>query len=230
MENTSTQNHWIVEPDAASVAHKAYQMIITAAEEAIKARGKFRIVLAGGTTPQQIYTMLSVANCDWQDWEIFLGDERCLPETSSERNSEMANQAWLNKIDIPANNIHFIPAELGPDLAAKKYAKTIKGKTPFDLVLLGMGEDGHTASLFPGHTHDENELVHAVYGAPKPPAERVSLSVSSLSNAKKVLMIITGAGKKDAVEEWKKGTPLPISEISALNTLTVILDKDASYS
>ncbi len=210
------------------VAQHSYQIILEAAEKAIKERGKFRIVLAGGTTPERIYKMLTTAKCDWQSWEIFLGDERCLPESSSERNSQMAMQTWLNDIEIPAENIHFIPSELGSELAAKKYAETIKSKMPFDLVLLGMGEDGHTASLFPGHIHNDEELVHAVHNAPKPPADRVSLSASSLSNSDQVLIIITGAGKQESVEAWNDGELLPIAKISALKTLIVILDHDAS--
>ena len=228
MKNTPPKKQWLVEADASVVAQKSYQIILNAAEKAIKKQGKFRIVLAGGTTPERIYKMLATAQCDWQNWEIFLGDERCLPESSPERNSQMAMQTWLNDIEIPAKNIHFIPSELGADIAAKNYAETIKSKMPFDLVLLGMGEDGHTASLFPGHSHNNEELVHAVHNAPKPPSDRVSLSASSLSNSDQVLIIITGAGKQASVNAWNQGELLPIAQISALNMLTVILDNDAS--
>ena len=219
---------WVVKVDAAEVAEYACNIILQAATTAIQGRGKFRIVLAGGTTPGHIYKMLAKEPCDWNNWEIFLGDERCLPPTSEDRNSQMALNTLINDIEIPESNIYFIQSELGSEKAAENYAGIIKDKMPFDITLLGMGEDGHTASLFPGHTHNESELVHSVHNAPKPPSERVSLSASSLSNSNQVLMIITGAGKKDSVEAWEKGDALPIAEISALNTLTVILDKDAS--
>jgi len=172
--------------------------------------------------------MLAKENYNWSQWEFYLGDERCLPIDSEERNSQMAMQTWLNHINVPAENIFFIPAELGAEKAAKKYAKTIKNKMPFDMVLLGMGEDGHTASLFPDHKHDPNELTNAVYNSPKPPSDRVSLSVSSLSNSLDVLMIVTGAGKRNSVEAWKNKEDLPIAQISAIENLTVMLDEAAS--
>lgn len=214
-------------PDASRVAEEACELIKQAANKAIEINGIFRIVLAGGTTPERIYTMLAKEAYDWSKWEFYLGDERCLDVSSPERNSQMALRTWLNEIEVPAENIYFIPSELGAEKAAREYAETIKSKMPFDLVLLGMGEDGHTASLFPGHKHDLAELVHAVYEAPKPPSDRVSLSASSLSNSKQVLIIITGAGKRISMKAWEDGEQLPIAEISALQSLTVFLDEDA---
>ena len=218
---------WIIHSDATTVAEESFKLIKKAADTAIQAKGVFRIVLAGGTTPERIYKLLAKETYDWSKWEFYLGDERCLPVSSAERNSQMALRTWLDNVDVPAENIYFIPAELGAEEAAKAYAETIKNKLPFDMVLLGMGEDGHTASLFPGHVHDENELAHAVHEAPKPPSDRVSLSAASLSNSDQVLIIITGAGKRSSVEAWENGESLPIADISALNTLTVFLDKDA---
>lgn len=228
--NNQPEKQWIVKSDSSSVALDACELIKNAAEKAIKQHGVFKLVLAGGTTPERIYTMLAKQSLDWANWEIFLGDERCLPESSDDRNSKMAQRTLLDHVEIPSQNIFFIPSELGSDIAAKQYAETIQSKLPFDLVLLGMGEDGHTASLFPGHVHDTNELVHAVQDAPKPPADRVSISASSLSNSQQVLIIVTGAGKKDRVEDWLDKKDLPVAGITALETLTIILDKDASPS
>ena len=227
MKPTNTEKQWIVLPDASTVAQEACELVKKAANKAIETKGLFRIVLAGGTTPGQIYQMLAKEAYDWSQWEFYLGDERCLPVESTERNSQMAMTTWLDNIDVPDTNIYFIPSELGAEPAAKEYAATIKDKVPFDMVLLGMGEDGHTASLFPGHKHNESELTHAVHNAPKPPSDRVSLSVSALSNAYHVLMIVTGAGKKDSVDSWQKGEPLPIAQISAIDNLTVMLDEAA---
>lgn len=221
------QKEWIVYEDAKTVAQKACDLIKQAADAAINDKGIFRIVLAGGTTPGHIYQMLAKEPYDWSQWEFYLGDERCLPVDSTERNSQMALDTFLNHIDVPVENIFFIPAELGAEEGAKAYAATIQNKLPFDMVLLGMGEDGHTASLFPGHIHNEKELTHAVYNSPKPPSDRVSLSASCLSNSDQVLMIVTGAGKKECVDAWKNAEPLPIAQISAITKLTVMLDEAA---
>lgn len=224
----SNNNEWLILPSANDVAQHGCELIISAANNAIQTTGVFRIVLAGGTTPEAIYKMLAKEAFDWSKWVFYLGDERCLPADSSERNSVMAMNTWLSHVEVPAENIHFIPSELGAKEAAKAYAETIQPDLPFDMVLLGMGEDGHTASLFPGHHHQNDELTHAVYNSPKPPSDRVSLSASCLSNAHQVLMIVTGAGKKDSVKAWKSGVDLPIATISALNKLTVLLDVAAA--
>jgi 6-phosphogluconolactonase len=95
------------------------------------------------------------------------------------------------------------------------------------MVLLGMGEDGHTASLFPGHVHPAGEPVHAVSDAPKPPSARVSLSREALSDSREVLILITGAGKRAAVQRWRAGEDLPIAHITARHHLRVLIDRDA---
>ena len=104
----------------------------------------------------------------------------------------------------------------------------MRAALPFDLVLLGMGEDGHTASLFPGQTEPEGALVMPVYGAPKPPPERVSLTSAALSTADEVLILVTGAGKGEAVGRWRAGDALPVGRIGALRRLEVILDREAA--
>ena len=98
---------------------------------------------------------------------------------------------------------------------------------PFDLVLLGIGEDGHTASLFPGQQHPADQLVHAVHNAPKPPPDRVSLSVRALSEAREVLILATGAGNRAAIQSWQAGEPLPIAEIGGPAPVDVLLDRAA---
>ncbi|TNF98511.1 MAG: 6-phosphogluconolactonase, partial [Gammaproteobacteria bacterium] len=165
-----------ISPDPESVAKETAKRIISIADDAIQRRGKFHLVLSGGNTPRQTYKQLSNTNADWQHWYIYFGDERCLPANNKERNSVMAKQAWLDHVAIPPDQIYEIPAELGAEEAATVYAGIIEPAMPFDLVLLGMGEDGHTASLFPGQKHDPDELVHAIHQAPKPPPDRLSLS------------------------------------------------------
>lgn len=230
MKSKNIKKQWIVLPDVSTVTQEACELIKQVAKNAIETRGLFRIVLSGGTTPGQIYQILAKEPYNWSQWQFFLGDERCLPLDFTERNSQMAMATWLSNISVPDENIYFIPSELGAEQSAQKYAETIKTKMPFDMVLLGMGEDGHTASLFPDHEHNQNELTHAVHNSPKPPSDRVSLSASSLSCSHHVLIIITGAGKKDSVEAWRNGKSLPIAQISALENLTILLDQAACPS
>jgi 6-phosphogluconolactonase len=175
--------HWHTLETADDVALAAYQHILEAAKSAIAEREQFKLVLAGGTTPEKVYRLLAQFDADWPKWFIYYGDERCLPADHADRNSVMAEQALLSKVATPKSQIFTIPTELGAEQAAAEYRQTVKAALPFDLVLLGMGEDGHTASLFPGHQHDAEELAHAVYNSPKPPPERVSISAKALGNA-----------------------------------------------
>jgi len=219
---------WQTLTDADAVATHATGMILQAAANAIRERGVFHLVLAGGRTPGKVYRQLARARADWNNWHLYFGDERCLPADDAERNSRMASDSWLARGQVPADQIHAIAAELGATTAAQQYADLISQVRPFDMVILGMGEDGHTASLFPGHTFPPGELVHAVTGAPKPPPERVSLSADSLSDSREVLVLVTGSGKRDAVRQWQQGTDLPIARISARQRFTVLLDAEAA--
>lgn len=218
---------WQVFVSADEVAGAACDVIVEAADKAIAADGVFRLVLAGGTTPEKVYHLLAKVSCDWSRWVFFLGDERCLPVDDAERNSVMAQRCLLDHINTPPDNIHFIPAELGAEQGALRYAEQLSSQLPFHLVLLGMGEDGHTASLFPGHEHDVSELVHAVHNAPKPPSDRVSLSRRCLSDAQRVLVLVTGAGKRAAAQAWRNGEALPVAAITAREQLDVFVDQAA---
>lgn len=220
--------HWHQLPEAAAVAQNAASRILAAASEAIAQRGVFRLVLAGGRTPEATYRLLAVAETDWHRWEIYFGDERCLPVGHPDRNSTMAAKTWLDHVSIPREQIHMIPAERGPIEGARLYEPMVAAALPFDLVILGLGEDGHTASLFPGHHHPEESLVVPVTGAPKPPAERVSLSAKALSQARQLLVLVTGREKQRALREWKAGRNIPIARIIPLERLDVILDAEAN--
>jgi 6-phosphogluconolactonase len=220
-------NRWHIMETADQVAQTACLQILNAAEHAIAEHGTFKLVLAGGSTPEKVYRLLAQANADWTRWRIYYGDERCLPAVHADRNSLMATQAFLEKVAIPDAQIFTIPAELGPDLAAKKYQQIVADAIPFDMVLLGMGEDGHTASLFPGHQHQEDELAHAVYNSPKPPPERVSISAKALSNTQQLILLITGANKQEAVKNWRSGQDLPIATIVPEPPIDIYIDRDA---
>jgi len=221
--------HWQVLPDATAVAQEAKQRILTAANQTIEKKGFFKIVLAGGRTPGLTYQLLRQSHSQWHYWHIYYGDERCLPVSEGERNSVMAWRAWLAHVAIPPTQIYPIPAELGARVAANHYAQIIDAILPFDMVLLGMGEDGHTASLFPGLDYLETESVHAVFNAPKPPPERVSLSKNTLAQTNELLFLITGNNKQAAVSTWRegKGPDLPATQIPFKKTAVVLIDQAA---
>ena len=221
------KSRWHILETADQVATAACTQILDAAERVIKKYGKFKLVLAGGSTPEKVYRLLAQANADWVNWTIYYGDERCLPVDHADRNSLMATQVFLEKVAIPDSQIFTIPAELGPEQAALQYQQIVADALPFDMVLLGMGEDGHTASLFPGHQHQEEELAHAVYNSPKPPPERVSISAKALSNTQQLIFLITGANKQEAVKSWRSGLDLPVASIIPENPVDIYIDKDA---
>ena len=218
---------WHVLPDHGALVAAVSEHILGSARNAINKQGEFRIVLAGGTTPAAVYRQLAEADTDWSRWQVFFGDERCLPAGHAGRNSAMASEHWLQRVAFPAANIHVIPAENGAGNAAQAYAAVIAAALPFDLVLLGMGEDGHTASLFPGQLHAAGELVHAVHDAPKPPPDRVSLGTAALNAAVEVLVMVSGAGKHAAVQRWKRGDDLPVARIHGQTGVDVYIDKVA---
>lgn len=212
-------------PAPHSVAQAACQHILQAAEQAIQQQGAFHLVLAGGSTPERTYRLLAAAPADWANWHIYYGDERCLPPEHPERNSQMAQQAWLARVAIPLAQQHPIPAELGATQAAQQYAQTIASVLPFDLVLLGMGEDGHTASLFPDQSLDTEQLTQAVFNAPKPPPERVSLSRKALQQTQAILFLITGANKREAWQAWQAGAALPAALVAAGANTQILLEQ-----
>lgn len=222
-----TNSRWHYLETADDVAQTACRQILNAATSAIAEHGKFKLVLAGGGTPEKVYRLLAESNADWANWHIYYGDERCLPADHQDRNSLMASRVLLDKVAIPTNQIFTIPAELGPEQAAESYSSTVAEAGKFDMVLLGMGEDGHTASLFPGHHHLQDELVHAVYNSPKPPPERVSISAKALGNTRELIFLITGANKQEAVKLWRSGSDLPVAGIVPENPVDVYIDSDA---
>lgn len=218
---------WRVFADADALVDELSAALYTEAAAAIAARGAFHLVLAGGTTPLALYRALARQQAGDARWHVWYGDERCLPVDHPERNSGAIEAAWLAASGIPPENRRPIPAEHGPDAAANEYAEWLADVADFDVVLLGMGEDGHTASLFPGHNWDGADVL-AVHAAPKPPPERVTLSVARLNRSQCVWFVITGAGKREALSRWKNGEPLPVSAIHGKQQTSVWLDQAAA--
>jgi 6-phosphogluconolactonase len=167
-------------------------------------KGARTLVLAGGTTPRRCYELLSQMEIEWGRVSVLFGDERCVRPDHPESNYRMAREALLDRV-APAT-VHRMPAELGPEEGAELYAKVVANLSPLDLVTLGVGEDGHTASLFPGHPILQAPgLVAGIHDSPKPPPERVTLTLNALQAARIVIILATGSGKADAVARAKRG-------------------------
>lgn len=165
--------------------------------------GARSLVLAGGTTPQRCYELLARMDVVWGRVRILFGDERCVPPDHPDSNYRMARGALLDRV-APAT-VYRMPAELGPDVAAGLYADVVAAVAPLDVVVLGVGEDGHTASLFPGHAALKAPgLAVGIRDSPKPPPQRVTLTLNALQSARRVIILATGAGKADAVARAKR--------------------------
>ncbi|WP_202962629.1 6-phosphogluconolactonase [Herminiimonas sp. CN] len=218
---------WHEFSDERQLQQAATKIILGSAAQAIHERGQFHLVLAGGNTPREIYRNLCVAQTDWSAWHIYFGDERCLPSTDSARNSRMAAEVWLSRVPISPLQLHAIPAELGALQAAKLYAETLRTVGIFDLVLLGLGQDGHTASLFAEHewgVRAGSPDTLAVFNAPQPPPQRVSLSAARLSRARHVVFLVSGASKRRAVAEWRAGSEIPARAIMPAAGVDVLVE------
>jgi 6-phosphogluconolactonase len=218
---------WHAVADKRALQQVAMEAILASAARAIQELGQFHFVLAGGNTPRSIYRGLGAAETDWPVWHIYFCDERCLPPIDPARNSRMAAESWLDCVPIPARQVHTIPGELGATRAARMYAETLRGVGDFDLVLLGLGEDGHTASLFPGHgwgTAPGSPDTLAVFDAPKPPPQRVSLSAARLSRARQVIFLVSGESKHVAVAGWRAGKDIPARAIMPAAGVDVLVE------
>lgn len=225
--NRRQQCRWHGFASTSNLELEAALTIFNSAQLALQQRGEFHLVLAGGSTPRRVYELLRGKDTDWSNWHIYFGDERCLPAVHPERNSRMAAQVWLEHVSIPASQIHIIPAELGAEAAALAYAKIVKQIEIFDLVLLGLGEDGHTASLFPGHdwgNKPDSPPTLAIHDAPKPPPARVSLSANRLSQTRMLMFLVTGSVKRQAVLEWRSGKKIPASVITPACGVDIYLE------
>ncbi len=197
-----------------------------AAAAAVAERGVFHLILAGGNTPRACYEALRYMDVDWPHVHIWFGDERCVPPGDALRNDLMADETLLSHVPIPAEHIHRMPAELGPVAGAAGYAAELAMAPAADMLHLGMGEDGHTASLFPGHAAlRDARLAVPVFDSPKPPPERVSMGLAALNAARRKLILAAGAGKLDAIRRIRGGEVLPAGMV---NDALWLLDRAAA--
>ena len=204
----------VLHENTAALATGVAQRVADLAAQVIGSRGEFRLALAGGETPRRCYEQLRHLPVNWARVQVFFGDERCLPRGDKQRNDTMAYATLLDHVAIPPENIHTIAAEYGAYDAARNYSVLLSAYAPLDLVLLGLGEDGHTASLFPGNPATElYDAAVAVSGAPKPPPQRVSLGLPALQLARHRIFLVTGAGKRAALRAIMDGASLPAARV-----------------
>lgn len=197
-------------------AQAAASRIAELIEQSLQQNNICHIALPGGNTPAKCFHYLSQKKINWQQIHWYLGDERCLPVGHAERNDAMIQQHLWSKIQAPDKTIHTIHTELGAIEGAEKYA-AIMNNIILDIAFLGMGEDGHTASLFPDNIAlNDSHSVVPVFNAPKPPADRVSLSVSTLQRAKHRIVLTTGDSKRQAITQIKNRVDLPVNRIGDL--------------
>ncbi len=230
-------------PDAEAVAIRAAAEIARELESAREQRGAAHLALSGGTTPARSYELLVAALGDWDGVEVWFADERCVEPDDEQSNYKMAAETLLGPAAIPPERVHRMEGELGPEDGAERYAKALTERLPggerrpptppvLDVVVLGIGPDGHVASLFPGApTLDAGEqaVCLGVRDSPKPPPERITLSLAVLRAARRCTLLATGASKGDAVSAML-GEPSPHVPASLLRRgrLTAIVDDAAS--
>jgi 6-phosphogluconolactonase len=223
-------------------------LFVSAASAAAEAHGVARIAVSGGTTPKAMFALLAdrgapyFARVPWDKLQLFWVDERCVPPDNDESNYKMTNEAMLSKVPLPADQIHRMKGELDPEVAASQYEAVIRaefgldrsGDPVFDLVLLGMGDDGHTASLFP-HTQALFAMVPLVVAnhVPQKDTWRVTLTWPVINRARKVAFLIEGEGKAQVLDDVLLGTYDPESKPSQLirpdsGKLTFLLDAAAA--
>ncbi len=207
--------------DTDTLNQEAAQYIVRVAQEAIGAHGRFTFALSGGNTPKKVYGLLATepynSQIDWTRTEIFWSDERCVASDDPESNYRMAHEVLLSKVPIPAQQIHRVPADQPDrDAASLAYAEDIQrtlgtnGVPRFDLIQLGMGPEGHTASLFPHQPslHEEQRLIMPVIVS-KPPPPRLTFTPPLLKAASHTLFLVTGTDKADAVQAVLEGDYQP---------------------
>lgn len=217
-------HQWNVYNTFEEAAKKAADFLADNIEDCIQNKGICHVILPGGNTPVSSLEQLAEKSLSWDKVHWYMGDERCYPQGHSERNDLMVeNHLWSR---ISATNIHRIPAELGAEKGAELYRKEITSIGFFDIAFLGMGEDGHTASLFPGHVAlEDNRSVIPVYDSPKLPSERVSLSRDTLSKTKNKIVLVSGNAKAAVITLIKAGEQLPINSIGDIHWF---IDEDSN--
>lgn len=233
-------------PDLDALSEAAAEFFTKSARAAVATTGRFTVALAGGSTPRPMYERLAAPPfgdvVPWPGIRVFWGDERCLPPDHPDSNYRMAREALLSRVSIPSDNIYRMAGERPPDAAAAGYAETLcdvfrlaEGELPrFDLILLGMGSDGHTASLFPGtDVLTEEEKPVASHSVDKLATDRLTLTLPTINNAAHVVFLVAGEGKAETLQRVLEGSYEPANLPSQLirpthGRLTWLIDEAAA--
>ena len=229
--------------DLATLTRAAADVVALALTAAVSERGRGTMALSGGRTPESLYRLLADEYRDripWKSVHLFFGDERCVPPTDSDSNYRMADAALVSRVPGLEARTHRIEGELPPTEAADRYETVLRsafktGEATFDVVLLGMGPDGHTASLFPGSPALDEQTRWAV-ATEAPPTmatrQRVTLTYPVLNNGRLVLVLCAGADKRDALrhvlaDAGTPGAPYPAARLAARDRLVWLVDRAA---
>jgi 6-phosphogluconolactonase len=213
----------VVLSDLNAVAREAADRMVALARQAIAARGRFTAALSGGSTPRVLFALLAGetyrGELDWDKTLVFWSDERCVFPEHADSNYRLAHDTLLSKVPIPAANVHRARGEINPEQAALEYEQSVRrevkeptevGTPSFDLILLGMGPDGHTASLFPGTPaiRERTKLVVANF-VPKLNAHRITFTPPLINAASNAMFLVAGADKADALRAVLEGEYKP---------------------
>jgi len=187
--------------DVEAVAQRASDVMATAIDAARAVHGEAHVALSGGTSPRRGYQLLGSKVGDWRDVHLWFADERVVPRDSPESNFWLVSE----HLDAPDATVHGVRTDLGADGAAAAYAAELDG-TVLDVALLGLGEDGHTVSLFPGHPQlRAGGIAVGIHDSPKPPPDRVTLTLDKLNEARRLLLVVSGEGKREALARLLAG-------------------------
>jgi 6-phosphogluconolactonase len=229
-------------PDFESLSQAAAEFVAEQSRKAIEGRGRFSLVLSGGNTPRRTYELLAAerfrTSIEWKKVHIFWGDERCVRPDDPRSNERMAREAFLDHVSIPQEQIHPIGCAGSPQQAAQAYESTLKAffgdhGPSFDTVLLGLGEDGHTASLFPGSPAlRENKLWVVATHSGKEDFDRVTLTPVVINRASNIVFLVAGKEKarilREVTAKETKGSALPARLIHpSIGQLVWLVDKEA---
>ena len=196
-------------PDKTALIARSLELVLAKLQTALSERGKFTIALSGGSTPKPLYEAIAAQQLPWEQIHVFWGDERYVPPDHPDSNQLMARQAWLDRVDIPPGNIHPMPTETAePTVAASNYEAELQqffstqpGEFPvFDLMLQGMGDDGHTASLFP-HTEALQVRDRLITVGSKDGQPRITFTAPIINQARCVMFVVAGANKRPALAQ-----------------------------
>jgi 6-phosphogluconolactonase len=227
----------VVLPDAEAVIARAADLFVEAAKASVAARGRFSTALSGGATPQGLYRLLSgarAAEVPWAATDFFFGDERCVPPTDARSNYRAAFELMLGPARVPPERVRRMEGELTPEEGAPRYEDELRGyfkggPPAFDLALQGLGPDGHTASLFPGSPAlKETERWVVTSQAPVEPRRRLTLTLPVLNASRRVLFLVTGSEKAEAVRRALRTQEVPGSLVRPAGSLIFLLDEAAA--